>query len=347
MQQLLIHDKDAEFKYWGGPKMKSVSTGQLKSIKETSFMGFYEVAKNAIKIKSFFDFAKYSIKEYEPDMIIFIDYPGFNLRMATWAKEKGYNVTYYISPQLWAWKQGRHKILKEKVDLFFVILPFERDFYRNLDTNCIYVGHPLMEIIPKSENPIPSTINKVGLFPGSRKQEIKNHLKTMVEFAVSKPEIQFIIAGVSHIDKSFYVEHLDQYAPNLDIKYDQAYEVMQEVDFGICSSGTATLELALYDVPQIVIYKTSHISFAIGKRLVKTEFIALVNLIAQKEVVPELLQDAYNVLALETYFNKESTLEKRKDVHTSYQRLRSELGKENSSEKVATEIVSFLKSKKI
>ena len=345
MQEIQKRDENAEFRFWGGPKMKAHSSGQLKSIKETSFMGFYEVAKNVLKIKGFFNFAKYSIKDYNPDMIIFIDYPGFNLRMATWAKNQGYNTTYYISPQLWAWKQNRHKILKEKIDLFFVILPFEQDFYRNLDTPCTYVGHPLLEVIPASKKVLPTEVKTVGLFPGSRKQEISNHLKIMVDFAVSHPNLNFIIAGVSHIDKSFYVKHLDQYAPNLDIRYDAAYSVMEEVDFAISSSGTATLELALYDVPQIVVYKTSQLSFAIGKRLVKTDYIALVNLIAQKEVVPELLQHAFNELAIKEYFAKESSLNNRQQIQADYHRIRAELSKENSSAKVAKGIISFLNSK--
>lgn len=343
MSQLKLKDAEAEFKYWGGPKMRGVSTGQLKSIKETSFMGFYEVAKNAFKIKEFFAFAKYSIDQFDPDIIIFIDYPGFNLRMATWAKKKGYNTAYYISPQLWAWKEKRHKILRDSVDCFYVILPFEQDFYRNLDTPCSYVGHPLLEIISEKEKDIKDTIQKVGLFPGSRKQEIANHLKVMLAFAVSKRDYKFIIAGVSHIPKAFYLEHLDQYAANVDIKYNAAYEVMSEVDFAISSSGTATLELALFQVPQIVVYKTSNISFMIGKRLVKTDFISLVNLIAQKEVVPELLQDAFNELALDTYFDKYSSLKERQTTIDQYKKIRKDLGQGESSQLVAEDLLSFLK----
>ena len=342
MAELRKHDSQTEFKFWGGPKMKALSTGQLKSIKETSFMGFYEVAKNAFKIKGFFDFAKYTIKEYNPDMVILLDYPGFNLRMATWAKNNGYNVTYYISPQLWAWKQGRHKILRDKVDLFYVILPFEQDFYRNLDTPCTYVGHPLLEVIPQKITTELEDVKVVGLFPGSRKQEIKHHLETMVAFALERTDLQFIIAGVSHISREFYLKHLTHYAPNIDIKYDASYEVMNEIDFAITSSGTATLELALHNVPQIVIYKTSNISFAIGKRLVNTDYMSLVNLIAQKEVVPELLQDAFNELALNTYFDKETSLENRTATIHAYKRIREELGSKSSSKLIAEGIVEFL-----
>lgn len=343
MEELIQEDPEARFNFWGGPEMRKHSSGQLKSIKETSFMGFWEVAKNARTIKGFFDFAKFSIKEFDPDIIIFIDYPGFNLRMATWAKGQGYKTAYYISPQLWAWKENRHKILRDKVDLFYVILPFERDFYKNLDTPCEYVGHPLIEIIsPRDNTQLKTEVKTIGLFPGSRKQEIQNHLPTILEFAVSKPEYNFIIAGVSHISKKFYLDVIDQYAPNVDIEYDQPYKVMQKIDFAIASSGTATLELALHEVPQIVIYKTSQLSFIIAKRLVKTDYISLVNLIAQKEVVPELLQAAFNPLALETYFEKYSRLKTRIETSRKYKRIRKDLGNGDSTQNVASGIIQFL-----
>lgn len=344
MQQLKQKDSEAEFRFWGGPEMKKESSGQLKSIKETSFMGFWEVAKNAHKIKKFFDFAKYSIRQFNPDIVIFIDYPGFNLRMTTWAKDCGYKTAFYISPQLWAWKENRHKILRDKVDLFFVILPFERDFYRNLDTPCTYVGHPLLEVIEREEKEISETVKTIGLFPGSRKQEIKNHLPILIDFAVQNKEYNFIIAGMSHIKKAFYLDHIDQYAAHIDIEYDNNYGVMKKVDFAISSSGTATLELALHMVPQIVIYKTSQLSFMIGKRLVKTDYISLVNLIAAKEVVPELLQHAFNTLALSEFLKQKESIQARKTTIASYQRIKAELGEGKSSDLVATKIVAFLRN---
>lgn len=305
-------------------------------------MGFWEVAKNAKKIKGFFDFAKYSIKQFDPDIIIFIDYPGFNLRMMTWAKNQGYKTAFYISPQLWAWKENRHKILKQKADLFFVILPFERDFYRNLDTPCHYVGHPLLEIIPKNTDNTVESIKTIGLFPGSRRQEIENHLPTLLAFASAQKEYNFVIAGVSHISKSFYLKTIDRYAPNIDIIYDKPYEVMKSIDFAISSSGTATLELALFEVPQIVIYKTSPLTFMIAKRLVKTKFISLVNLIAQKEIVPELLQAAFNELALAEYFDKMKSIEQRQSIITNYKTIRNDLGNGTASAQVAQAVYNFL-----
>ncbi len=343
MQKLKDKDPNAEFRFWGGPYMKKESSGQLKSIKETSFMGFLEVAKNAFTIKKFFDFAKFSIREYKPDLIIFIDYPGFNLRMCKWAKKHGFKTAYYISPQLWAWKENRHKILRDFVDLFFVILPFERDFYKNLDTDCIYVGHPLKEVIPHDEKKqFPINLNTIGLFPGSRKQEIQQHLPIMLEYAMEKKSYKFIIAGVSHIKKSYYLSQIKQYAAHIDIVYDKSHKVMQQIDFAITSSGTATLELALHNVPQIVIYKTSQVSFMIAKQLVKTNYISLVNLVAQKEVVPELLQSAFNALALDVEMEKLYSLDARKLIYEEYDRIREELGPGTSSDLVANKIVEFL-----
>lgn len=342
MNEIRSNDPSASFKFWGGPEMRKHSSGQLKSIKESSFMGFWEVAKNAKKIKGFFDFAKYSIKKFNPDIIIFIDYPGFNLRMMKWSKDQGFKTAFYISPQLWAWKENRHKVLKNKADLFFVILPFERDFYRNLDTPCQYVGHPLLEIIPEKNKETPKVIKNIGLFPGSRRQEIENHLPTLLAFAATHKEFNFVIAGVSHIPKSFYVETIDSYWPNIDIVYDQPYKVMQAVDLAISSSGTATLELALFEVPQIVIYKTSPLTFMIAKRLVKTKFISLVNLIAQKEIVPELLQAAFNELALTEYFNKMKSIVHRRSMIVKYKSIRKDLGNGTASVQIAETIFNYL-----
>lgn len=340
MAELKQIDAQASFRFWGGPKMSAQSSGQLKSIKETSFMGFWEVIQNLPLIKKFFDFAKYSIKEYAPDVIILIDYPGFNLRMATWAKKEGYQVAYYVSPQLWAWKERRHTILRENTDNFFVILPFEEEFYKNLDTPCTYVGHPLLEIVPSSErhNTLPQQVETIGLFPGSRKQEIKKHLAIMIAFALAHPDYQFVIAGVSHIPRKFYLDLIKSYASHIDIEYDNSYGVMSRIDFAISSSGTATLELALHLVPQIVVYKTSQLSFMIGKRLVKTDYISLVNLIAQKEVVPELLQEAFNELHLKESFIKYSNSAARKKTITEYESIRAQLGDGTTSQRVAQQI---------
>ncbi len=342
MSEIKTIDTEAQFRFWGGDKMKDISSGQLKSLKETAFMGFVEVAKNAFKIRELFSFAHYSIKEFDPDIVILIDYPGFNLRLSKWLKKQGYPIAYYISPQLWAWKESRHRILRDNIDLFFVILPFEKGYYLNLDTPCIYHGHPLIEIISHYPQNQEEEIKKVGLFPGSRKQEIKRHLPIMVDFAISKPDYQFVIAGVSHIEKSFYLDHINQYAQNLDIIYDQSYEVMKDIDVAIACSGTTTLELALHNVPQIVIYKTNSLSFAIGKQLVKTDYISLVNIIAQKEVVTELLQDAFNTLALEESFKQLILAKNLESIKEAYLKIRRSLGDGQTSRRVAEDICNLI-----
>ncbi len=342
MSQLRSLDASAQFRFWGGENMAKESSGQLKSIKETSFMGFIEVAKNLPRIRTFFSFAKFSIKEFKPDIVIFIDYPGFNLRMMKWAKEKGFRTCFYISPQLWAWKEKRHKILRSYADLFYSILPFEEEFYRNLDTPCTYVGHPLLELIQEPEKEISDQVKTVGLFPGSREQEISKHLPTLLSFAELNPNYHFIIACTTHLPRSTYESYLNSNIDNVKLNYNGLEDVANKIQFAITSSGTATLELALYQVPQIVIYKTSQVSFMIAKRLVKTKYISLVNLIANKEVVPELLQESCNELAINESFQSSLGIKARTRMVLDYRSLRTQLGDGTSSIKVARGIINFL-----
>lgn len=342
MSQLQSLDASAQFRFWGGENMAKESSGQLKSIKETSFMGFIEVARNLPRIRTFFSFAKFSIEEFDPDLVIFIDYPGFNLRMMKWTKEKGFRTCFYISPQLWAWKEKRHKILRNYADLFYAILPFEEEFYRNLDTPCTYVGHPLLEIIEEPVKEIPNQVETVGLFPGSREQEVSKHLPTLLKFAELNPNYQFLIACTSHLPRNTYESYLSSSNENVKLNYNGLEDVANKIQFAITSSGTATLELALYKIPQIVIYKTSHVSFMIAKRLVKTKFISLVNLIANKEVVPELLQESCNELAINEAFEKALVIDVRTKTILDYKSLRTQLGDGTSSSKVAKGIIQFL-----
>ena len=344
MQQLKIVDSEAQFAFWGGPKMLKESGNQLKSIKETAFMGFVEVAKNIFAIRQLFKDAKSQILEFRPDIIIFLDYPGFNLRMVKWAKEKGFKTCFYISPQLWAWKEGRHKILRDYVDHFVVILPFERDFYRNLDTPCLYFGHPLLEVIQSQNISESSEIKSIGLFPGSRKQEIERHLPLMVKLVQHYPDYQFIIAGLSHIKKSLYLDNIPQYFNNLDIIYDNSYKVMQSVDAAITSSGTATLELALHRVPQVIIYKTNPVSFSIGKRLVKTKHIGLVNLIAQKRIVPELLQDDVTEVNIREALDLILSEDNYRRILNDYNNVSLDLGDGQTSKKLADYIYNSFRT---
>lgn len=343
MKEIKGCDHKAEFRFWGGDKMLEQSPNMGKHLKDTAFMGFWEVAKNILNIKELFSFAKDDILSSEADVLILIDYPGFNLRIAKWAHSKGIKVCYYISPQLWAWKESRHIILRKCTDLFFVILPFETEFYQNLDTPCIYYGHPLLEVIPEHFPKTNTAKLTTGLFPGSRIQEIDQHLPTMINFAERQKKEKFIIAAVPHIDKNQYLKHFKKYHENIDIHYGHSYEVMRTIDYAISSSGTATLELALHGVPQIVVYKTSAVSFFIGSRLVKTRYISLVNLIAGKQIVKELLQQDFTVSNLEEAY-LEMTDQPANVYEEAYAEIRSQLGDGQTSQHIARHIFDFFKT---
>lgn len=344
MDAIIKIDRSAVFHYWGGPKMAAKSSGQIRSISETSFMGFYEVLKNFKTIHSLFKEAKRTITDVKPDMLILIDYPGFNLRILEWAKSHNINTTFYISPQLWAWKKNRYKKLRDFADLFFVILPFEKPFFDNLKTPNIYYGHPLTEIIKPRKRAV-SEIKTIGLFPGSRPQEIAKHLTSMVEFSQKHTNINFIIAGMSHCDASCYNKIKEYPNANLSITYDDSYHLMQNVDLAITSSGTATLELALFNTPQIVVYKTSDLSFYIGKKLINLKYISLVNLIADYKIVDELIQTDYSIENIEKSFQNISPIEARQKMISSYEQLRTQLGEGRVSESIAQDIFQYLKHK--
>ncbi len=301
MKAIKHEDTDAKFAFWGGDHMLKVDNEIITHIRETSIMGFVEVAKNISKIKSFFKKAKRTILDFKPDVIVFIDYPGFNLRMAKWAKKKGFNTVYYISPQVWAWKKGRVKSIKKYVDEMIVILPFELDFYKKYDIQAHYVGHPLVPFIQSFK----TKINKIegndhgkkilAILPGSRKQEIRKMLPEMVDGALHfADEYQACIAMAPNVEEDFYLEILKSKKDEIQFVKDGTYGLLSIASLALVTSGTATLETALFDVPQIVCYKTSPINFAIGKRLVDLDYISLVNLIAGKKIIPELIQNDLN-----------------------------------------------------
>jgi lipid-A-disaccharide synthase len=286
-------DPHAEIRGWGGDKMQDAGVTLVKHYRELAFMGFAEVVKNLPAILKNFSFCKKDINLFKPDAVILIDYPGFNLRMAKWTKQKGYKTIYYISPQVWAWKENRVKTIKKFVDKMIVILPFEKRFYKNRNYEVEYVGHPLVEVIEnfkKNHSSIHSSADIVALLPGSRKQEIKTKLPIMLEATKNFPGFTFIVAKAPSIDDSFYAPFLSSYN-NVEVVANETYSLLMQATAALVTSGTATLETALFDVPQIICYKTSPVSYAIAKRLVKLSYICLVNLIMNKEVVKELIQD--------------------------------------------------------
>ena len=296
-------DATANIRCWGGDLMQAAGSTLVKHYRELAFMGFAEVVKNLPTIFRNIKFCKQDIEQYKPDVLVLIDYPGFNLRIAEWAKQQGYKVVFYISPQVWAWKEGRVKKMKQTIDKMLVILPFEKDYYKNRwNWEVEYVGHPLVEEVERrkqegtvanNHQPIQKE-NIVALLPGSRKQEIGKKLPIMLEVAKSFPDYQFVVAKAPGQEDAFYEPFLSAYNNVSSVRND-TYNLLMKSKAALVTSGTATLETALFGVPEVVCYKSSNISYQIGKRLIKIKYISLVNLIMDKLVVKELIQHELTV----------------------------------------------------
>jgi lipid-A-disaccharide synthase len=304
IKELKKLDKAAQLRCWGGDKMKAAGATLVKHYKDLAFMGFSEVLKNLRTIFRNLAFCKQDILQYKPDAIILIDYPGFNLRIAKWAKPHNFKVIYYISPQVWAWKESRVKIIKKCVDKMLVILPFEKEFYKKWDYEVEYVGHPLVEVIENfkkqsATSEQQSTIENrqseiVALLPGSRKQELKIKLPIMLQVAAHFPTYKFLVAKAPGIEDEFYDKFLAPFQ-NVGSVSDQTYPLLMKAKAALVTSGTATLETALFNVPEIVCYKGNALSYQVAKLLIKIKYICLVNLIMNKDVVKELIQDELTV----------------------------------------------------
>ena len=346
-------DDAAAIRCWGGDKMEAAGGTLVKHIRDLAFMGFTEVLMNLRIIFRNFKLCKQDILQYKPDTLILIDYPGFNLRIAKWAKQHGFKVIYYISPQVWAWKENRVKMMRQCIDKMLVILPFEKKYFKekwNWDVE--YVGHPLLEEIErmKSEarSPIFSAKPIIALLPGSRKQEISKKLPVMLEVSKYFPDHQFIIAQAPSIDTGFYMLFTEQY-PNVSFVNNKTYELLMKSKAALVTSGTATLETALFGVPQVVCYKGSFLTYQIAKRLVKIKYIAIVNLIMDKPVVKELIQHELNAENLKNELNELLTNDARivaiKKDYTALTQLLSEGGPDSfrgASAKTAQSIINFL-----
>ena len=347
MKAIAEKDKNAEFRFWGGDLMSKAGGTLVKHYRDLAFMGFLEVVQNLRTILTNIKFCKKDIQEFKPDVLILIDYPGFNLRIAPFAKKLGIKVVYYISPQLWAWKEGRVKTVKSSVDEMLVILPFEKDFYSRHHVEARFVGHPLLDAVA-GLNPVDVEgfkkehhLNRkkiIALLPGSRKQEIRKMLEIMLSVRPYFREYQFVIAGAPAIEKDFYQEYVDE---NVHFVSNRTYDLLRCSEAALVTSGTATLETALLNVPQVVCYKGSAISYQIGKRLVKNiQYISLVNLIMNREVVTELIQ---NDLTTKTLVKELQDIlnGKRSKMLDDYAELREKLGGQGASDKAA-EIITGL-----
>ncbi len=335
-------DVDAHIRAWGGDRMKEAGAQIVRHYRDHNFMGFIEVAVHLRKILSNFRFCKSDILSFNPDVIIFIDFPGFNLRIAKWAKEHNFKNIYYISPQIWAWKSSRIHTIRQSVDKLISILPFEQEFYRKYNMHVDYVGHPLLDVLQNNQHNVSGEKNLITLLPGSRKQEIRNMLPVMTIMVSKFPEYEFVIAGVSTIERKFYEKYS---AAPVRIEYDSLYTLLACSRAAIVTSGTATLETALCNVPLVVCYKGSLLSYHIAKRLIKVSYISLVNLIMNKPVVRELIQHEMNEENLSAELHKLVNSEKtRQTIFEDYHELRQKLGEQAASARAARIIYNFLKT---
>ena len=347
IKELKKLDASAVIRCWGGDKMQQAGGELVKHYRELAFMGFWEVIKNIFTILRNLKFCKKDIEQFQPDTLILIDYPGFNLRIAKWARQKGLRIIYYISPQVWAWKENRVKMMKETIDKMIVILPFEKDYFKNKwNWDVEYVGHPLVEVVDSQQSMVhsPRFSDKaiVALLPGSRKQEILKKLPVMLEVSKAFPSYQFIVAKAPGVDDGFYCSLLNAYN-NVSAVSGKTYDLLMQAKAALVTSGTATLETALFGVPEVVCYKGSFLSYEIGRRLVKVKFISLVNLIMDKLVVKELIQHDMNVKNVEHELHEllanEERISQLKKNYADLKNILSEKG--NASAKAAQLIHNF------
>ena len=351
MKAILAKDPTAEIRFWGGDLMQNVGGTLVKHYRDLAFMGFAEVIMNLRTILGNISVCKKDILQFQPDTLIYIDYPGFNMRIAKWAKKLGILNQYYISPQIWAWKENRIKDIKRDMDKMYVILPFEKDFYEKKHNFSVeFVGHPLIDAISNrdktsfekftSENKL-SQKPIIALLPGSRKQEIEKMLSIMLSVVDKFSDYQFVIAGAPSQEYDFYKQFLT--TENVNFVSNKTYDLLSVSHAALVTSGTATLETALFKVPQIVCYKANRISYEIAKRIITLKFISLVNLIMDKEVVKELIQKELNTKNLETELNKIISGNQRQEMLSKYEILEQKLGGKGASEKTADLILNAIK----
>jgi len=347
MKELNLLDPQSDFRCWGGDRMQNRGGKLVKHYKDLAFMGFAEVIMNLRTILKNMKFCKQDILKYKPDALILVDYPGFNLEIAKFAHKHNIRVYYYISPQIWAWKQSRVHLIKRVVKKMFVILPFEKDFYARFNYDVSFVGHPLLDAIENNDILLSrEALNNthqlddrpvVALLPGSRMQEIEKMLAVMLKATAANDTYQYVVCAVGTIDSNIYKKFCEGY--NVKIVFNDTYNILNNSFAALVTSGTATLETALFNVPQVVCYVANPFSYIIAKNLVKLKFISLVNLIMDKEVVTELIQKDLNVKRLKNEFEKITVnTAKRAEIIANYKELFTKLGGVGASQKIASEI---------
>jgi lipid-A-disaccharide synthase len=349
IKELHKKDQQAEIVCWGGDYMEAAGAKLLRHYKEYSIMGFIEVVLNLRKISKLFKICHQDILAYKPDVLILVDFSGFNLRVAKFAKIHQLKVFYYISPKIWAWNQSRALKIKKLVDRMFVIMPFEEEFYERYDYKVDYVGNPLKDAISEFKpDPDFRTKNKLGnesliaILPGSRHQEVRVMLEKMLEIVSLFPGYRFVIAAVSNLPAGFYEKYKRE--NQIGIVYDQTYDLLSNSTAALVTSGTATLETALFAVPQVVVYKASPVTYVIVKALIKVKYISLVNLIAGKEVVKELIQGDFNQENLKAELSSILEGKRREQQLNDYKLLNDVLGEKGASAKTAVLMVNYLQN---
>ena len=354
MKGIFAEDPEAEIRFWGGDLMQQTGGTLVKHYRDLAFMGFLEVVLNLKTILNNIKICKADILDFQPDALVFIDYPGFNMRIAKWSKKLGMRNHYYISPQIWAWKESRIKAIKNDVDKMYVILPFEKDFYeKKYNFPVEFVGHPLIDAIQNRQKTDAARFKKennlderpiVALLPGSRKQEIEKMLSEMLSVVSDFPNYQFVIAGAPSQDYSFYEPFLT--SNQVHFISNKTYDLLSVSYAALVTSGTATLETALFKVPEVVLYKGSWVSYQIAKRIITLKYISLVNLIMDQEVVTELIQDDCNSKKIKLELEKVITSSYRTALLANYDLLEKKLGGAGASFKTARLIVSDTVEKK-
>lgn len=353
VRNLIRADPAAEISCWGGDLMKQAGGRLLKHYRETAFMGAWEVLRNIRQIRANFSDCRKQIAEMRPDVVILIDYPGFNLRIARYVKQLGIRVYYYISPKFWAWREGRVKQIKKYVDRLYIIFPFEKEFFSKHNYSVTYLGNPLIDHVEAWRGPeqdrdaVRASFGLdsrpvIALLAGSRQQEVTKILPVMVSVAAGFPDYQFVVAGMDHLPPELYSDIIGTMP--VRVINGRTYDLLSVAEAALVTSGTATLEAALFDVPQVVCYKTSPMTYTLVKRVIKVRFISLVNLIMDREVVRELIQNDLNQVTLHSELQDIIvTGYKHEIIRRDYNDLRTILGGGGASSRVAEDIVSRLK----
>ena len=338
-----------QFRGFGGDEMQQAGMDLKVHYRQMAFMGIVQALMNIRKISQWLSFCKKDIVAFKPDVIVLIDYGGFNMRIAQWAKSNGYKVFYYISPKVWAWNVGRARKLKASVDRMFCILPFEKEFFKKFDWNVDYVGNPVLDAV-KGFVPSPYFLQAnnlvehkrfIALLPGSRKTELKLMAPLLVDVIKKFPHYHFVVAAIAELDQALYLPFKN--FGNASFVFDSTYDLLAHAHAAIVTSGTATLETGLFKVPQLVVYKATPIEYAIGSRLVKVDHISLVNLVANKAVLKEYIQHEANIENVSQELAKlMEHQDYRQEMKDNYDEVYSKLNLGSASEAAATKMLGYL-----